>query len=169
VIFRDTKNNFEMKISTKNRDVYMQVALEWFKKTTGSKVFGFFLIPDGRPSWVRGTINHRYVLADGKTYADLYEETRRDPNRWQEQYAIEQKVKDVTKQFKAEKFLVSNTQGFNSFFLVAGGNDLKTEEEEIEIEGKVTANKLKTAFMKMNKKKQINRVLVSKFIQGIAA
>ena len=170
VIFRDTKNNFEMKIAgTKNRDMYMQVALEWFKKTTGSKVFGFFLIPDGRPSWVRGTINHRYVLADGKTYADLYEETRRDPNRWQEQYAIEQKVKDVTKQFKAEKFLVSNTQGFNSFFLVAGGNDLKTEEEEIEIEGKVTANKLKTAFMKMNKKKQINRVLVSKFIQGIAA
>ena len=86
-----------------------------------------------------------------------------------EKIVTEQKVKDVAKQFKTEKFLVSNTPGFNSFFLVAGGNDLKTEEEEIEIEGKVTANKLKTAFMKMNKKKQINRVLVSKFIQGIAA
>jgi len=170
VVFRDSKNQFEMKVTgTKNRDVYMQIALEWFKKTTGSKVFGFFLIPDSRPSWLRGTINHRYVLDDGKTYAERWEEVRRDPNRWQEQYVIEQKVKDVVKQFKTEKFLVSNTPGFNSFFLVAGGNDLKTEEEEIEIEGKVTANKLKTAFMKMNKKKQINRVLVSKFIQGIAA
>lgn len=170
VIFRDAKNHFEMKVTgTRNRDVYMQVALEWFKKVTGSKVFGFFLIPDSRPSWVRGTINHRYVLEDGMTYADKWEEVRKDPSRWQEQYVIEQKVKDVAKQLKTEKFLVSNTLGFNSFFLVSGGNDLKTEEDEIEIEGKVTANKLKNAFMKMNKKKQINRVLVSKFIQGIAA
>ena len=170
VIFRDTKNNFEMKVNgTKNRDVYMQVALDWFKKVTGSKVFGFFLIADCRPSWLRGTINHRYVLEDGLTYGDKWQECRRDPNRWQEQYAIDQKVKDIAKQFKTEKFLVSNTPGFNSFFLVVGGDDLKTQSEEIEIDGKVTANKLKNAFMKMNKKKQINRVLVSKFIQGIAA
>ena len=43
-----------------------------------------------------------------------------------------------------------------------------TEGDEIEIEGKVTSSKLKSAFMKMNKKKQVSRVLVSKFIQGIA-
>jgi hypothetical protein len=170
VIFRDTKNNFEMKITgTRNRDIYMQVALEWFRKVTGSKVFGFFLIPDSRPSWVRGTISHRYVLEDGKTYAEKIEEVRKDPNRWNLQHQIDETVKQVAKQLKTEKFLVSNTPGFNSFFLVSGGDDLKTESDEIEIEGKVTANKLKTAFMKMNKKKQINRVLVSKFIQGIAA
>jgi hypothetical protein len=40
---------------------------------------------------------------------------------------------------------------------------------EIEVDGKLTASKLKNAFMKFNKGKQINRVLVSKFIQGIAA
>jgi hypothetical protein len=147
----------------------MQVALEWFKKVTGSKVFGFFLIPDNRPSYIRGTISHRYVMEDGKTYADKWEETRRNPERWQDQQSIEVSVKELSKKFKTEKFLVSNTPGFNSFFLVAGGDDLKTENEEIEIEGKVTSNKLKNAFMKMNKKKQINRVLVSKFIQGIAA
>jgi hypothetical protein len=170
VFIRDTKNNFEVKvIATRNRDVYMQVALEWFKKVTGSKVFGFFLIPDNRPSYIRGTISHRYVLEDGKTYADKWEEVRKDLNRYNEQEKINETVKQIAKQFKTEKFLVSNTPGFNSFFLVAGGDDLKTEQDEIEIEGKVTANKLKTAFMKMNKKKQINRVLVSKFIQGIAA
>jgi len=170
VIFRDTKNNFEVKLpAVRNRDAIMHITLEWFKKVTGAKVFGFFLIPDSRPSWVRGTISHRYVMEDGKTYADKFEEARRNPERWQEQQAIEVSVKELTKKFKTEKFLVSNTHGFNAFFLVAGGDDLKTENEEIEIEGKVTANKLKNAFMKMNKKKQINRVLVSKFIQGIAA
>ena len=169
VIFRDAKNNFERKITSKSRDAVMQVALEWFRKTTGSKIFGFFLVPDNRPSWVRDIINHRYILEDGKSYADKWEEVRRDPAHWQDKYVFEEKVKEIRKQFKTEKFLVSHTPGFNSFFLVSGGDDLKTENEEIEIEGKVTANKLKNAFMKMNKKKQINRVLVSKFIQGIAA
>ena len=75
----------------------------------------------------------------------------------------------LVKKFKSEKFVVSYPHGFNSFFFVLGGNDLKTEEEEIEIDGKVTSGKLKTAFMKFNKKKALNRVLVSKFIQGIAA
>jgi hypothetical protein len=49
------------------------------------------------------------------------------------------------------------------------GEDLKIENEEIEIDGKFTANKLKNAFMKFNKKRQVNRVLVSKFIAGIAS
>jgi hypothetical protein len=71
--------------------------------------------------------------------------------------------------FKKEKFLVSKVKGFNSFFFVVGGNSLQTEEEQIEITGKVTASKLKSAFMKYNKNKAVNRVLVSKFIEGIAA
>jgi hypothetical protein len=52
---------------------------------------------------------------------------------------------------------------------VAGGSDLNIDNEEIEVEGKVTASKLKNAFMKYNKKRLVNRVLVSRFIQGIAA
>ena len=76
--------------------------------------------------------------------------------------------KDLIKKFKDEKFLISHTKGYNSFYLIAGGSDLETEEEQIEIDGKVTSGKLKNAFMKMSKKKQVNRVLVSKFIQGMA-
>jgi hypothetical protein len=52
--------------------------------------------------------------------------------------------------------------------MIMGGQELATEEEEFEFEGKVTARTLKTAFAKFNKQKQINRVLVSRFIQGIA-
>ena len=76
--------------------------------------------------------------------------------------------KSLIKKFKDEKFLISNTKGYNSFYLIAGGSDLETEEEQIEIDGKITSGKLKNAFMKMSKKKQVNRVLVSKFIQGMA-
>ena len=76
--------------------------------------------------------------------------------------------KTLIKKFKEEKFLISNTKGYDSFYLIAGGSDLQTEEEELEITGSVTSHKLKTAFMKMAKKKQVNRVLVSKFIQGMA-
>jgi hypothetical protein len=53
--------------------------------------------------------------------------------------------------------------------MIPGGKDLMTEEGELEVEGKVTASKLKTAFLKMNEKRQLNRVLVSTFIDGIAA
>jgi hypothetical protein len=75
----------------------------------------------------------------------------------------------LVKEFKSEKFLISHRPGYDAFYLVSGGSDLVTETEEIEVEGKFTTNKLKNAFMKFNKKKAINRVLVSKFIQGIAA
>jgi hypothetical protein len=170
VIIRDNVHKFEKKVTESyHSEEMLTLALEWFKKVTGSKVFGFFLIPDNRPSWVRGTISNRYVLEDGSTYAQKLQESQKGIDRWNEQQRIEAKVKEVAKTFKQEKFLISKTPGFTSFFLVSGGDDLKTENEEIEVDGKITANKLKTAFMKLNKKKQINRVLVSKFIQGIAA
>jgi hypothetical protein len=72
-------------------------------------------------------------------------------------------------QIKKEKFLESHNKGYNRFYLLPSGEDLKIENEEIEIDGKFTANKLKNAFMKFNKKRQVNRVLVSKFIAGIAS
>ena len=73
------------------------------------------------------------------------------------------------KQLRSEKFLVSKRPGFASFYLISGGSELNTEQEELEVDGKFTARKLATAFAKMNKKKAVNRVLVSQFIQGIAA
>jgi hypothetical protein len=69
---------------------------------------------------------------------------------------------------KKQKFLECDTPGYDNFFLIPGGNSLRIEEETLEINGKVTSGKLTSAFMKMNKSRQINRVLVSKFIGGIA-
>jgi hypothetical protein len=171
VILRDTRNKFEVKLDSVNRDsdAMLKLSLEWFKKVTGSKIFGFFLIA-GNPRYMKGAIWNRYVFEDGKSFNDLNIEAKMNPQNFYEmREVLMEKQKMLMKKLKSEKFLNSNSDGYNSFYLVAGGDDLKTESDEIEIEGKFTTNKLKTAFMKMNKKKAISRVLVSKFIQGIAA
>jgi hypothetical protein len=156
---RDRENKFEAKINGSWEDI-SRISLEWFKKVTGARVFGFFILA-GRAD-TKYAINERYVNENGKTY-------------WQVRGEVGPEDADVyrkklLKQFKDEKFLMSRTPGYESFFLIHGGEELTTEDENgIEIEGKFTAKKLATAFAKYNKKRAVNRVLVSRFIQGIAA
>jgi hypothetical protein len=161
-VLRDNENKFETRMAHetfRHNGGLNSIALDWFKQTTGSKVFGFFLIPGNKSKWA---IRSHYILEDGES---LYDKERKANSA-----ALQEEIKKVNKKFEEEKFLLTNHRtGFDSFFLVAGGNDLVTSEDEIEIDGKVTSSKLKNAFMKFSKKKAVNRVLVSKFIQGIAA
>jgi len=163
VVLTDRQHKYQRMLVDKpdssHSDVLTNAVLDWFRTTTESKIFGFFLLGGYRNS-VKNAIYNRYVFPDG---TDLNQLQRTDFNRKHNEQIR------LVKQFKSEKFLVSHRPGYNAFYLVSGGSDLVTETEEIEVEGKVTANKLKNAFMKFNKKKAINRVLVSKFIQGIAA
>lgn len=78
-------------------------------------------------------------------------------------------VQSLSKKLRSEKFLESFNPGYDAFFMMPGGSELGIEDEELSVTGTVTAHKLKNAFMKMNKKKQINRVMVNRFIDGIAA
>ena len=158
VILRDTESKYEKKIQlSDSHDDELIAALDWFKETTKSKIFGFF-ITSSRLSSVRSSIRYRYVDKNGKVI-----------NQSKNEYESKQLAESLFKQMKEEKFLLSNNLGYDSFYLILGGNELKIEDEEMEIEGKVTTSKLKNAFMKMNKRKAINRVLVSKFIQSMAA
>ena len=133
---------------------------EWFRHTTDSKVFGFFLVPTYRRGSLKNCVFNRFVTSDNKTMEQLRKENY---------YESENVLSEAVKELRTEKFLLSHDKKYNSFYLVVGGSELQTENEEIEIDGKVTSSKLKNAFMKFNKKKAVNRVLVSKFIQGIAA
>jgi hypothetical protein len=72
-------------------------------------------------------------------------------------------------EIRKNKFLASNTPGYDTFFIIPGGDELSISDDELEVNGDVTVSKLKTAFIKMNKKRQVNRVLVTRFIEGIAA
>ena len=165
VVIRDGVNKFETTLASNGQifDTMNVAILKWFKQTTGSKVFGFFLMGTDRHN--KNVLVNRYVDANGKTLFDLRKTTIEKTGVW----LGNELEMQLHKKFRSEKFIVSYPYGFDSFFFVLGGNDLKTEEDEIEIDGKITSSKLKTAFMKFNKKKALNRVLVSKFIQGIAA
>jgi hypothetical protein len=165
VIVRDTANKFETMLVSNYQvtDAMNEAVLKWFKQTTGSKVFGFFLMGNDRHN--KNTLVNRYIDSNGKSLSDLRKDVIEKSGAW---LGNDLEVQ-LHKKFKSEKFIVSYPTGYNSFFFVLGGDSLKTEEDEIEIDGKITSNKLKTAFMKFNKKKALNRVLVSKFIQGIAA
>ena len=165
VVIRDNANKFETTLASNGQifDTMNIAILKWFKQTTGSKVFGFFLMGTDRHN--KNVLVNRYVDTNGKTLFDLRKTTIEKTGVW----LGNELEMQLHKKFRSEKFIVSYPYGFDSFFFVLGGNDLKTEEDEIEIDGKITSSKLKTAFMKFNKKKALNRVLVSKFIQGIAA
>ena len=166
VILRDSKNKFEYQLKNSARQNYQYATneqlllgvLEWIRVVGKTKVFGFFILPS-RPSHAKAAIRNRFFFENGLSIQNM----RSEPNT--PAWDIE---KALIKKFKEEKFLISNTKGYNSFYLISGGTSLKTEEEELEIDGKVTSGKLKNAFMKMTKKKQVNRVLVSKFIQQMA-
>jgi cobalamin biosynthesis protein CobT len=155
VVITDDFNKLQFKYVSGNMN---NIVLDWFRKVTGSKVFGFYLTASSYQG--KGAITRYYYDKDVKQL---------DEHRHKNFYEYEELKKKLYKQFKSEKFVQSFNPGYDSFFIVSGGDDLITENEEIEIDGTITANKLKTAFMKFNKKKAINRVLVSRFITGIAA
>jgi len=169
IVLVDRKNKFQRTL-TKDENM-LTSTLEWFKAVTGSKVFGFFLVPMYRSN-IRNALMNRYYFDDGSNFyerrGDLraFRGNREEFNRVEAE--IDSLLEDRTKAFRSEKFMISNNPGYNQFYLVAGGDELKIHDGGIEVEGKITTSKLKNAFMKMNKKKQINRVLVSKFITGMA-
>ena len=172
VIVQDRQNKFEYKLKTPDPskahfDPMLLCAIEYFKQLSNSKVFGFFLTSGSRGS-AKASIMNRYVFDDGENFESLEKKAFRSHN-YNEKARVNQQLDLMVKKFKAEKFLISKPKGYNEFYIVAGGDELVTEADEMEIEGKVTSSKLKAAFLKMNKKKAINRVLVSRFIQGIAA
>ena len=160
----DNKTKFQKLIKVDEHKSYGELLsdamFEWFRHTTDSKVFGFFLVPTYRRGSLKNCVFNRFVTSDNKTMEQLRKE-----NYCQSENVLSEAVKEL----RTEKFLLSHDKKYNSFYLVVGGSELQTENEEIEIDGKVTSSKLKNAFMKFNKKKAVNRVLVSKFIQGIAA
>ena len=71
--------------------------------------------------------------------------------------------------FKTEKFFEVTSYGYDKYFLLPG-NELTIEDEslnDIVGDGEVTNRKLKTAFLKMNRNRLTNRVLLSKTIDGL--
>jgi len=176
--FNVTKENVFVKV--KNKNVPMKGECEYaagrkfffdyYREMTGAKIFGFFIV---EPSIVklRNSISTRYHDKDGLTPRAIIakQHNTREDRIYGNNIARSVLVSNLISEIRKNKFLASNTPGYDTFFIIPGGDDLSINDDELEVNGDVTVSKLKTAFIKMNKKRQVNRVLVTRFIEGIAA
>ena len=115
-------------------------------RVPGMNVIGFFIAGNGKSGRVdKNTL--RYLLPEEDT--------------WE----IMKKIKFINK----NKYLAISQLGYDEYYVLPGGNDLKTENETLDDEligaGKA---KLKTAFTKMSKGKLSSRQLLNKFVALVA-
>jgi hypothetical protein len=112
--------------------------LRMLKDKTGCNLLGFFIVPKNRRNFEYNAVRLGEVFTDASY-----------------------------KSFKNEKFYEVTTYGYDKYFLIPGGGDLNVDDESLEDivgEGEVTGRRLKTAFLKMNRNRLTNRVLLSKTI-----
>jgi cobalamin biosynthesis protein CobT len=158
-MLRDTKQKLDFLVNSEQNisrtEMIRQAIFEWFKQTTGTKIFGFYITSDSKHELVRN-IESRYYDANNKKITEMHY-----PQRY---HSVQEKITEI----KKEKILVSKNPGYEQFYLILGGKNLKIENEELTVNGKVTVSKLYNSLRKINKNKQVNRILATKFIEGIA-
>jgi len=155
VVDKKTKKEFRVMAD----DNMQQIIMQWYTAKTDSKIFGFFIGGSSTSSLKNMLVEHYYDekgvgIRSQKSHLDFLERT-----------------KAMVKDMKKTKFITSYKKGYSKFFLISGGKDLEIDDGEFEFESntdKISTKKLATAFMKFNEKRQVNRILVQKFIEGIA-
>jgi hypothetical protein len=156
VFLCDKKNKIQQEVSDGGDGVRIAIG-NWLTKTTGVKIIGFYLATN---SAMRGALRRRLFNTE-------LDELRKDERKnW---YQLKDAYSKYNKILRKEKFLESKNPGYESFFILPGGADLNIEDDDFEAPEKVTTASLTKAFGKYNKNRQVNRVLVSRFIGMIAA
>jgi len=157
IFLSDRKNKIQIKLEGTSSNDLTKLTLEWFKKTTNSKVIGFFIVPDSK-RMIEYSLRNRYVNSDG---TKIISEDR------QEMYI---KTQNIIEKIRKDKFLISNNASYDKFFMVLGGKSLQTDDDSIFGDKKdLSINQIKNLFLKQNKKREVNRVFVNKFIEIIAS
>ncbi len=155
VIIVDDKNKLQVSVPCQDDGLRIAVS-EWLAKATDVKVIGFYLAP---------STNTKSALRR-RLYNDEMAEALKIKHSQQNYWAVGEVLNKYVKILRKEKFLESKNPGYESFFILPG-DSLTVEDDEFETEAKTTAA-LTKAFGKYNKSRQVNRVLVSKFIGMIA-
>jgi hypothetical protein len=155
-ILQDRKIKFQYRV--REAEDLQTAILSWFTAKTGAKIFGFFITNNSHRG-IKDAIR-RQCFINGVRVQESSSDTLTQMNTISEFYEI----------VKKNKFVDGKKPGYKSFFLIPGGKDLETEQESIEVDTtrKITGAKLTTAFRKFNESRQLNRVLVNQFIEGIA-
>jgi hypothetical protein len=151
VFLVDKKSKVQVNLRISEDDVREGIC-EWLQKTTGTKIVGFYLTPI---SSAKAALKRRMFADDLNAVRHKFHEANEVLSKY-------------VKKLKKEKYLESKNTGYDSFYILPAGSDLSVEDETFEVNGKATTATLTKAFLKFNKTRQINRVLVSRFITQIA-
>jgi len=154
VFLVDKKTKVQQEIPGIEDGLRIAVA-KWLSKTTGVKIIGFYL---ASYSQIKGALRRRLFNDEINALRDDFEK----------RYELYDLMSKYQKMLKKEKYLESKNDGYESFFILPGGTDLGVDDEEIEAPTRVTTATLTKAFSKYTKNRQVNRVLVSRFISMIA-
>ena len=79
-----------------------------------------------------------------------------------------QNLKELRKTLKKDKVLVSETQGYDEYYFVAGGSALAIDDGELDVNGDMTRGKMAKGFTNYMRGKVVNRVLLNKFVDQVA-
>ena len=151
IIIRDKVSNKQVKVSRDqsghNRTLECTKPFyQMFKAITGSNTCGFF---------IAGNREFRYAydkfVVDANTPFDF----------WQ--------ADEVKKKWNREKSVIGYQSGLDELYILKGGKHLETTDEGLQVDAGASKGALTTAFKKMTKGKLQNRVILSKFIEKIAA
>jgi hypothetical protein len=81
----------------------------------------------------------------------------------------EDERKEAQKEYRKNKCVVrTNALGYNEFYLIKGGNNLETADDDFEVTSDHTRGQMATAFKKYSKSKKQNKVLMTTFGRCVA-
>lgn len=81
----------------------------------------------------------------------------------------EEYKKDANKEYRQNKCVtVDNVLGYNEYYLVKGGKNLDTQEDDFSVKDDASNANIRTAFKKFAKSKKQNKVLMTKFGKAVA-
>jgi len=155
VFLSDKKNKIQQPVPEGDDGVRIAIS-NWLIKTTGVKIIGFYLSPN---------FNMKSALRR-RLFNDEINELRKSPR--ENYYQLKEAYSKYMRLIRKEKYLESKNPGYESFFILPGGTDLNIDDDDFEAPTKVTTSTLTKAFSKYTKNRQVNRVLVSRFIGMIA-
>jgi len=81
----------------------------------------------------------------------------------------EEYKKDANREYRQNKCVtVDNVLGYNEYYLVKGGKNLETQEDDFSVKDDASNANIRTAFKKFAKSKKQNKVLMTKFGKAVA-
>jgi hypothetical protein len=140
IIINDKINSkiFQEKF-TYDYDSFPNLVLKWYSAYTETTVVGFFLMDSGQARKVVQKL----------TVGDASNRTK------------------IRSELKENRFVVTDRVGYSKFFYIMGGSVL-SDDSKLTIDSDMSVSKIKSNFLKNNKKKLTNRSLVTKLIEEIS-